>query len=293
MLAVVIIGYMGKNWHVNTWGLNLTYHSILFLFVCGIRLAIMLWIPWMKNVKGYTICQTLREIALQMKSDAIWMLGIPRRFIRPTAKQPFQRVDRWRALLADAAWTKIDVRDGEKGPPITELVKRRVVARTERGWDDCTEELLVVTRTPESSGTMKYDYYLSNAPVDTSLDELARVVKAGHHIEDCLKRAKSEAGLSDYEVRTWNGWHHHQTLSLIALWFLTFETLRGKKHTPALTVPQVWEILYMLLREACNRTYPGWAARCAKRKSRQRELARFYHYKRHKLLAPLKVKERK
>jgi len=144
-------------------------------------------------------------------------------------KQPFQRVDRWRDALSNAAWTKIDVRDGEKGPLITELVKRRVVARTERGWDDCTEELLVVTRTPESNSTMKYDYYLSNAPVDTSLDELARVIKAEHRIEDCLKRAKSEAGLSDYEVRTWVGWHHHQILSLIALWFLILETCRGKK----------------------------------------------------------------
>jgi SRSO17 transposase len=144
-------------------------------------------------------------------------------------KQPFQRVDRWREALSNAAWTKIDVRDGEKGPLITELVKRRVLARTERRWDDCTEELLVVTRTPESNGTMKYDYYLSNAPVDTPLDELARVVKAEHRIEDCLKRAKSEAGLSDYEVRTWTGWHHHQTLSLIALWFLILETRRGKK----------------------------------------------------------------
>ena len=76
---------------------------------------------------------------------------------------------------------------------------------------------------------MKYDYYLSNAPVDTSLEELARVIKAEHRIEDCLKRAKSEAGLSDYEVRTWAGWHHHQTLSLIALWFLILETRRGKK----------------------------------------------------------------
>ena len=144
-------------------------------------------------------------------------------------KQPFKRVDRWRQALSNAAWTKVDVRDGEKSPLLTQITKRRVVARTERGWDDCTEELLVVTRTAESNGTMKYDYYLSNAPVDTPVKELARVVKAEHRIEDCLKRAKSEAGLSDYEVRTWAGWHHHQTLSLIALWFLTFETLRGKK----------------------------------------------------------------
>jgi SRSO17 transposase len=147
-------------------------------------------------------------------------------------KQPFQRVDKWRDTLSKAAWTKIDVRDGEKGPLVTELIKRRVVARTERGWEDCAEELLVVTRTPESNGTMKYDYYLSNAPVVTFLDELARVIKAEHRIEDCLKRAKSEAGLSDYEVRTWTGWQHHQTLSLMALWFLIRETRRGKKvHT--------------------------------------------------------------
>lgn len=147
-------------------------------------------------------------------------------------KQPFQRVDRWRETLDEEAWTRVDVRDGEKGPRVTSLVKCRVVARTERGGDDCTEELLIVTRTPESHGTMKYDYYLSNASADSPLNELARVVKAEHRIEDCLKRAKSEAGLSDYEVRTWAGWYHHQTLSLIALWFLILETRRGKKIHP-------------------------------------------------------------
>jgi SRSO17 transposase len=144
-------------------------------------------------------------------------------------KQPFQRVDRWLNVLNERTWTKIDVRDGEKGPLVTEIVKRCVVARTQRSWRDFSEELLVVTRSVDESGKVKYDYYLSNASADTSLEELARVVKAEHRIEDCLKRAKSEAGLSDYEVRTWAGWHHHQTLSLIALWFLILETRRGKK----------------------------------------------------------------
>ena len=147
-------------------------------------------------------------------------------------KQPFQRVDRWCAALNDAIWTKIDVRDGEKGPLTIEIVKCRVVARTERNWHEPVEELLIVTRSPEGNNNVKYDYYLSNTPADTPLNELARVVKAEHRVEDCLKRAKSEAGLSDYEVRTWAGWHHHQTLSLIALWFLIMETRRGKKIHP-------------------------------------------------------------
>jgi len=148
-------------------------------------------------------------------------------------KQPFQRVDRWLNILNETMWTKIDVRDGEKGPLVMEIVKRRVVARTERGRHDCTEELLVVTRSVDQSGKVKYDYYLSNAPAEAFLEELARVIKAEHRIEDCLKRAKSEAGLSDYEVRTWAGWYHHQTLSLIALWFLILETCRGKKIYPS------------------------------------------------------------
>ena len=144
-------------------------------------------------------------------------------------KQPFKRVDKWRDSPGDNVWTKVVVRDGEKGPLVLEIVKRRVVARTERSWHDPTEELLIVTRSPDGNGKVKYDYYLSNAPADTSLEELARVIKTEHRIEDSLKRAKSEAGLSDYEVRTWAGWYHHQTLSLIATWFLICETRRGKK----------------------------------------------------------------
>jgi SRSO17 transposase len=144
-------------------------------------------------------------------------------------KQPFQRVDRWLHHLKNPTWKKMDVRDGEKGPLVIEIVTCRVVARTERSWHEPAEELLIVTRRPEGKDKVKYDYYLSNAPADTPLEELSRVIKAEHRIEDSFKRAKSEAGLSDYEVRTWAGWYHHQILSLIATWFLIGETRRGKK----------------------------------------------------------------
>src|SRR3989442_1316817 len=79
---------------------------------------------------------------------------------------------------------------------------------------------------------VKVDYYLSNTVPETALDELARVAKAEHRIEECLQRSKSEAGLADYEVRHWTGWQHHQTLSLLATWFLERETQRGKKMDP-------------------------------------------------------------
>lgn len=149
---------------------------------------------------------------------------------------PWQRVDKWCRGLAKEAWTTIDVRDGDKGPLVVEATKVLVRAKTApgKGYD----ETLIVIRERQSDGSMKHDYYLSNAPPDTPLAEFARVAKAAHRIEECLQRAKSEAGLADYEVRTWRGWHHHQTLSLLATWFLTQETRQGKKihagdHRPA------------------------------------------------------------
>jgi SRSO17 transposase len=143
-------------------------------------------------------------------------------------KVPFQRVDRWAAALPESAWESIEVRPGEKGPLGTQILKRRVLAKTERRRVG-PEEVLVVTREPCADGTFKHDYYLSGAAASTPLKEFARVAKAEHRIEDCLQRAKSEAGLAAYQVRTWEGWHHHQTLSLLATWFLTQETRRGKK----------------------------------------------------------------
>src|SRR5205807_5012503 len=73
-----------------------------------------------------------------------------------------------------------------------------------------------------------HDYFVSCAPLTTPLTEFARVFKAEHKIEECLQRAKGQAGLADYQVRTWEGWHHHQALSLVATWFLTKEARRGK-----------------------------------------------------------------
>jgi SRSO17 transposase len=149
----------------------------------------------------------------------------------PRPRIPFTRLDRWCASVLEDAWQTIEVRDGEKGPVVTQAVRRLVQARTEGKPSDIAE-LLVVFRERQEDGTWKHDYLLSCASLATPLWEFARVFKAQHRIEEALKRAKGEAGLADYQVRTWEGWHHHQTLSLIATWFLTQETRRGKNPDP-------------------------------------------------------------
>jgi SRSO17 transposase len=146
-------------------------------------------------------------------------------------KNPFTRVDVWAERLPEGAWTRIEVRDAEKGPLVVEAVKCRARARTETGGEG-PDELLFITRELQADHTYKLDYYLSCAAAETPLSELARVAKAEHRIEECLERAKGEAGLADYQVRNWPGWHRHQTLSLLAAWFLNEETRRGKNPDP-------------------------------------------------------------
>ena len=50
--------------------------------------------------------------------------------------------------------------------------------------------------------------------------------------------------MADYQVRNWAAWHHHQTLSLLAAWFLNRETRRGKNPDPALTTPQLRQLIW-------------------------------------------------
>lgn len=154
----------------------------------------------------------------------------------PNRKQPFQRVDDWRDGLTEKEWTTVEVRDAEKGPLQVGIVRCRVQAHMARSRVG-PEELLVLIRRKDESGNFIYDYYLSNAASDTEPAELARVATGHHRIEECFGRGKSETGLGDYEVRSWPGWHHHQTLSLIAAWFLVTETLRGKKKNTCDYVP--------------------------------------------------------
>jgi len=127
---------------------------------------------------------------------------------------------------------------------------------------------------------------------ETPLWELAQVVKAAHRIEECLQRSKSEAGLAEYEVHHWTGWHHHQTLSLLATWFLVRETHRGKKWTPAMTLPQIRQDIAMTLREAFLCGTMSHMLEERQKRLRRNELARFYHWKQRNLLAPLNLHKR-
>jgi hypothetical protein len=116
------------------------------------------------------------------------------------------------------------------------------------------------------------------------------VIKAGVCIEASFQRGKSEAGMDAYQVRTWEGWHHHIALTLIAVWFLVGETHRGQQLTPALTLPQVRDGLSVLLMEVFCTLSIASICHHVQRQLLRNELARFYHHRTRNCIPPKKLR---
>lgn len=62
----------------------------------------------------------------------------------------------------------------------------------------------------------KQTFYLAYAPAGTSVEQLVRTAGKRWKIEEAFEQAKGETGLDEYEVRKWDGWYRHVTLSMLA-----------------------------------------------------------------------------
>ena len=134
-----------------------------------------------------------------------------------------KRVDQVAEQLRKREWSLIKTRDGEKGPIEVKAAKMRVsTSRDKKKYR--RETLLIIER---SDGVRQY--YLSNAR-GVSVSKMAKAAACRNYVEVSIKDAKGEAGLAEYEVRSWVGWHHHMTLSLLATFFLVCEKNRLKKN---------------------------------------------------------------
>jgi SRSO17 transposase len=120
------------------------------------------------------------------------------------------------AALPEAAWQRLEVAEGVKGPRVYDWAATRV-ALGEQGWPGA-ERWLLARRS--ASDPAELAYYVSNAPLGTALATLAGVAARRWPVEQCFEEAKGEAGLDHYEVRQWRSWHRHVTLSMLAHGFL-------------------------------------------------------------------------
>lgn len=155
-----------------------------------------------------------------------YVLAVPSNFMlrfidaggiqQPHIKTLFQKLEpEWQRLSAGSGskgerlydWAWLSLKElSTSHPALAPLIElgydRRFLAR--RSLDDPTD----------------IAYYIIFAPEDTVLTEVVRTAGMRWAIETGFEAVKGEAGLDEYETRSWNGWHRHITLSLLAHAFL-------------------------------------------------------------------------
>jgi len=185
----------------------------------------------------------------------VWLqkptVGIPekkgRRGPTPTKKQVLDgvsfRVEELKERVAEDEWDRMFIRDTERCELWMDMLFLRVYPREDDGLPG--KECWLIIRVDLVSGDVKYQ--LSNAPRDTSKNRLAEMSGSRFWIERMFEDGKGIAGLADYQVRSWIGWHHHMTMTMLAMLFMMVLCMDLGKKAVLFTVQDVKKIMECIM----------------------------------------------
>lgn len=155
-----------------------------------------------------------------------------------------ERVDRIVKDIPEKDWERVSVRASTSGKLIVDTWRKTVWL-----WDENTSEIrewvLFVRR--DLDGELKY--CLMNMPADMPMRRMAFLESQRFWIERSFENGKSEVGMADYQVRNWQGWHHHMTLVMLAMLFMMRQRILCRKTTPLLSCRDIREMLEHFLPE--------------------------------------------
>ena len=133
-----------------------------------------------------------------------------------TDSQPIQVQDLMKRI-AKNDWQQMAVRHATKGDVMIQGYKQRVWL-----WDKdktyCQSYILFIKKPINYDD--KISYSLLNVGDEIPLKRIAFMQGQRFFIENTYKEGKNQVGLGDYQVRSWQGFHRHQALCMMALNFL-------------------------------------------------------------------------
>jgi SRSO17 transposase len=148
------------------------------------------------------------------------------------------RVDELVRQVPGEDWERITVRKTTTGKLVIDAWRKTIWM-----WDEKTSELrrwlLFVRR--DLDGELKY--CLSNLPEAMPMHEMALIESRRFWIERAFENGKSEVGMADYQVRTWQGWHHHMALAMLAMLFMMKQRMSCGDSVPLLSCRDIREML--------------------------------------------------
>lgn len=147
-----------------------------------------------------------------------------------------KRVDnlcRFSPLFREQPWRRVTVKDSTRGPIVWEVKTARVhlTDTAEKPSHPTDRQYALIIARHVDTGEIKY--FISNAAASVPLEDLLTAAFARWQIELWFERAKQEAGLGAFEVRTYRSLLRHWFCSRLAMYFLAEQTQRLRGEKPA------------------------------------------------------------
>ena len=154
------------------------------------------------------------------------------------------RADAWADRQPKTAWKRVWIRHTSKGELGLEMLHTRVWL-----WDKREASArcwhLIVTREPGDPASIKFS--LSNAPAEIASHRLAQIQRQRYWIERAFQDAKQQAGMDEYQARSWKAWHHHMALVMMALLFWLQQRHKHQATHPLLSCRDLKILLVHIL----------------------------------------------
>jgi SRSO17 transposase len=132
-----------------------------------------------------------------------------------------QKAVKWRPCSWKAA-------DGQTRHTRLSWMKVYLPGALDRGAQSL-EEVWLVVDWPEGAAEA-YHYYLAHLHREPTVARCLRLSRSRWNIEQYFQRGKDDLGLDHFEGRSWQGFHHHLVMAVLAYLFVVVVFLSAKKN---------------------------------------------------------------
>ena len=181
--------------------------------------------------------------------------------------------------LPDSQWETYTYRQGTKGGKTRQVVCLNVfIWNKRRAKNDVIEELrLIISREVDGSEikfSITNDVAGAGHPPLSHCSLLYRQMQR-YWVERAIQDCKDTLGMTDYQVRTWRAWHHHITLTIMALHYMLEQKILHEEHIPLLSCPDIKFFLAMNLPRKATSEQQVWELILKRHELRQKDLDRY------------------
>ncbi|MBO0884276.1 MAG: IS701 family transposase [Mycobacterium sp.] len=181
-------------------------------------------IGWFTADEAYGDNPGLRSWCDQVDVNYVMAISCDHRFATAGGRM---RADELARATGRKGWQRLSAGTGSKGHRLYDwlLIDPHTHADTNT---DTPGHLLLVRRSISNPDELAY--YICRGAQPVPLAELVRVAGSRWPVEETFQFAKNETGLDHYQVRRYDAWYRHITLSMLAASFLAVTAHTERLH---------------------------------------------------------------